>query len=57
MTNCRSEYIRLLLDAKLNKYLHEVDEECHARVEMLVEQMKAGAGNCPYFLEKICSVV
>ena len=44
LTNCRSGYIRLLLDGKLNEYLHEVDEECHARVELLVEQMKAGAG-------------
>lgn len=43
-TNCRREYIRLLLDGKLNEYLHEVDEECHAKVELLVEQMKAGAG-------------
>lgn len=42
LTNCRSEYIRLLLDGKLNKYLHEVDEECHARVELLIEHMKAG---------------
>lgn len=29
-TNCRREYIRLLLDGKMNEYLHEVDEECHA---------------------------
>lgn len=43
-TNCRSEYLRLLLDGKLNEYLREVDEECHARVELLAEQMKAGAG-------------
>ncbi len=35
LTNSRSEYIRLLLDGKLNKYLHEVDEECHARVDCL----------------------
>lgn len=42
--NCRREYLRLLLDGKLNEYLHEVDKECHARVELLVEQMKAGAG-------------
>ncbi|MCM1159273.1 MAG: TnpV protein [Clostridium sp.] len=42
--NNRMEYIRLLLDGKLNEYLHEVDEECHARVKLLVEQMKAGAG-------------
>ena len=44
LTNRRREYIRLLLDGKLNEYLHEVDEECHARVELLVEQMKAGTG-------------
>lgn len=44
LTNSRSEYLQLLLDGKLNEYLHEVDEECHARVELLVEQMKAGAG-------------
>lgn len=43
-TNCRREYLRLLLDGKLNEYLHEVDKKCHARVELLVEQMKAGAG-------------
>ena len=42
--NNRMEYIRLLLDGKLNEYLHEIDEECHARVDLLVEQMKAGAG-------------
>lgn len=44
LTNRRREYIRLLLDGKLNEYLHEVDEECHAKVELLVEQMKAGTG-------------
>lgn len=43
LTNCRSKYIRLLLDGKLYEYLHEVDEECHVRVELLVEQMKVGA--------------
>ena len=44
LANCRNEYIRLLLDGKLNEYLHEVDKECRAKVELLVEQMKAGAG-------------
>ncbi len=44
LTNRKSEYIRLLLDGKLDEYLHEEDEECHARVELLVEQMKAEAG-------------
>lgn len=42
--NQKREYLRLLLDGKLNEHLHEVDEECHARVNLLVEQMKAGAG-------------
>mgnify|MGYP004650564013 FL=1 len=32
------------MDGKLNEYLHEVDEECYQRMELLVEQMKAGAG-------------
>ena len=40
----RGEYIRLLMDGNLNEYLHEVDEECYERMELLVEQMKAGAG-------------
>lgn len=43
-TNRRREYLRLLLEGKLNEYLHEVDEECHARAELLIEQMKAGSG-------------
>lgn len=40
----RGEYIKLLLNGELNQHLHEVDEQCHARMELLVEQMKAGAG-------------
>ena len=40
----RGEYIRLLMDGKLNEYLHDVDEECHERIELLVEEMKTGAG-------------
>ena len=43
-THRRGEYIRLLMDGKLNEYLHEVDEECYQRMELLAEQMKAGAG-------------
>lgn len=43
-THRRGEYIRLLMDGKLNEYLHDVDEECHERIELLVEEMKAGAG-------------
>lgn len=40
----RGEYMRLLMDGKLNECLHEVDEECYERMKLLVEQMKAGAG-------------
>lgn len=40
----RGEYIKLLMEGKLNEHLHEVDEECHERVELLMEQMKAGTG-------------
>lgn len=43
-TNHREKYLRLLLDGRLNEHLHEIDEECHARMELLIEQMKAGAG-------------
>lgn len=42
--HCRTEYIRLLLSGMLNEHLHEVDEECYERVEILVEQMKIGVG-------------
>lgn len=40
----RAEYIRLLLDGKLNKHLHEIDVECHERMELLEKQMKVSAG-------------
>ena len=40
----RQEYVKLMMNGKLNEYLYEVDLECHAQVEKLVEQMKAGAG-------------
>lgn len=32
------------MNGKLKEYLHEVDEECYERMELLVEQMKVGAG-------------
>ena len=40
----RGEYIKLLMDGKLNEHLHEIDEACYERRELLVEQMKARAG-------------
>lgn len=51
-THRRGEYIRLLLDGKLNEYLHKIDEECYTRLELLVEQMKAGAGITEELKEK-----
>ena len=40
----RREYIKLLMDGRLNEYLHEVDTQCYERLELLVEQMKARTG-------------
>ena len=39
-----ARYQYMLLTGKLNEHLHEVEEECNERMELLVEQMKAGAG-------------
>lgn len=43
-THRRGEYIKLLMEGKLNEYLHDVDEECYEGMELLVEQMKVGTG-------------
>lgn len=43
-THRRGKCIKLLMDGKLNKHLHEIDEACYERMGLLVEQMKAGAG-------------
>lgn len=40
----RGQYIRLLMDGRLNEHLHEIDTQCYERVEIFVEQMKARAG-------------
>lgn len=37
----RVQYMNLLLEGKLNEYLHQVDEECYEMMEHLMEQMKA----------------
>lgn len=37
-------YVSLLLSATLNQHLHEIDEECHAMIDRLVEQMKKKEG-------------
>ena len=37
-------YMELLLDGKLNEYLHEIDEECYEMRDRLVEQMEEKQG-------------
>ena len=37
-------YMELLLEEKLNEYLHEIDEECYEMMDRLVEQMKEKQG-------------
>ena len=36
----KAEYINLFMDKKLNKYLHEIDEECEKKFDFLIEKMK-----------------
>ena len=36
----KAEYINLFMDKKLNKYLHEIDEECEEKFDFLIEKMK-----------------
>ena len=36
--------MELLLDGRLNEYLHEIDEECYEMRDRLVEQMKEKQG-------------
>lgn len=38
------EYMELYVSGKLNEYLHQIDEACFARKELLVEQIKATEG-------------
>lgn len=42
-THKREQYIRLIVNGKLNEYLHEVDEECGEMLSQIIEQMKPGA--------------
>ena len=42
--NRPSLFNRLLLSGKLMDHLHEIDDSCHERVELLVSQMKQAEG-------------
>ena len=37
-------YMELLLEGKLNEYLHDIDEECHEMLDRIVEKMKGKQG-------------
>ena len=37
-------YLELVLAGKLNKHLHQIDEECNQMMDRLVEQMKERQG-------------
>ena len=37
-------YMELLLEGKLNEYLHDIDEECHEMLDRIVEKMKEKKG-------------
>ena len=37
-------YMELLLEEKLNEYLHDIDEECYEMLDRIVEQMKVKQG-------------
>ena len=37
-------YMKLLLDGRLNEYLHDIDEECHEMLDRIVEKMKEKQG-------------
>lgn len=37
-------YMKLLLDGRLNEYLHDIDEECQEMLDRIVEKMKEKQG-------------
>ena len=37
-------YMEMLLEGKLNEYLHDIDEECHEMLDRIVEKMKEKQG-------------
>lgn len=44
LSQVHTYYMELLLEEKLNEYLHEIDEECYEMMDRLVEQMKEKQG-------------
>ncbi len=40
----KATHTNLLINGKLNQHLHDIDEECYQRLEILMEQMKEREG-------------
>ena len=34
------KYVKLLLDGKLNEHLHEIDEVCYRRIDILMDKLR-----------------
>ncbi len=37
-------YMSLILEGRLNQHLHEIEQECYQRLDIIVEQMKVREG-------------
>ena len=40
----RHEYLKMLMDGTWNLYLHDVDEECHREVELVIKRIMEKEG-------------
>ncbi len=40
----KAYYTNLILEGRLNQHLHQIEEECHQRLDVLMEQMKVKEG-------------
>ena len=40
----RHEYLKMLMDGTWNRYLHDVDKECHGEVELAVKRIMEKEG-------------
>ena len=40
----RHEYLKMIMDGTWNQYLHDVDEECHRKVELAVKRIMEKEG-------------
>lgn len=40
----KAYYTNLMIEGKLNQHLHQIEEECQQRLDVIMEQMKAKEG-------------